>query len=272
METLFDIGIARNVHLRWELALESMARGNRDAVDLQSYETCELGLWLHKTGVQKYHDIDAIHQLVTIHRKFHTIADSIVFNLQNSNWAAVEEKLKEVRATSREIVFMLTVVEFSFLERQKKFKNLPNPIRNLLVRLFDQPEQSSHEEDPTLLEASHARLTHFQWSRDLLRAFRDREVTLTPSETCPLGVWIHSVGLQQHKELADIQKLDLAHKAFHVKAQQAVNALRRKNNHQADVAYNETLRLSQDVVYLLSTIEYQLQSSNSIAPRITIMG
>ncbi|MBF0368964.1 MAG: CZB domain-containing protein [Magnetococcales bacterium] len=273
MSDTFDINMARTVHLKWELDLEAMVAGRIEPTTLESHENCHLGRWLHFVGVKKYQDIEAIHQLIDVHRNFHKVADKIVFDLKHSKWGSVEKNLKQVQSISMDIIFMLTVIEFSSLEKQRGFHSLPNPIRKLMRQLFEK-ENVSKQNGHQVLEVSHARLTHVRWSRDLLEAFRNRgrDVQLSPAETCPLGVWIRTVGLHKFGELPPMQKLDEAHKSFHLKADQSLNALKRKNDRQADQAYEAMLRYSQEVIYLLTMIEYRLQNNDAIAPPVSISG
>ncbi|MBF0447481.1 MAG: CZB domain-containing protein [Magnetococcales bacterium] len=267
MNELFDITNARNVHLAWEWELEAIAKGQQSVAKLPSYEDCQLGLWLHRTGINKYRDSEYIHQLMDVHRKFHTVAERIITGMNQSRFGVVEENLKEVRALSQEIVFTLTAIEFSALQKQRPFSTLPAPLRRIMQTLFTGREEREDGINEAL-DAGQARMTHFRWSQDLLRAFRHRgrDVALKPAESCALGVWIHNVGLKKHGDLPSLKRLDLVHKAFHHKASLSVKALQNRKDLQAGRTYEDMIQHSLEVVYLLTTIENQLQSSGSLTP------
>jgi hypothetical protein len=275
MDVTFDISLARNMHLRWEYELEAMVHGTRGAIELYPHDQCELGRWLQQVGIKKYQDTDAVHKLVGVHREFHAIADRIVANIRQGNIALVEADQRKIQAISREIVFMLTVVEFSAIEKQRKFSGAPGPIRRLLLQLFDDP--SAEVQESGRLDVSHARLMHFRWSRDLLHAFHRSHgigpsTTMKPSDQCDLGRWVHDVGMRKHGDLSVVHRLDREHRMFHAKAEESLTALKRRDARHADQAYGEMLQFSQEVVYLLSVIEYKLQNSDSLTPDTRIMG
>lgn len=272
-EELFDIGNARNVHLAWEWELEAIARGQKEATDLASYEDCQLGRWLHGTGLRKYKETEHIHQLVDVHQRFHAVAHRILTGMKNAQFDSVEQDLKRVRILSQEIIFTLTAIEFSALKQQRSFSGLPGPLRKVLQQMFD-TDSKEVASSPMVLEAGEARLTHFRWSQDLLSAFRNRGrgIVLKPAESCALGLWIHTVGLRKHADLSDMHRLDQAHKAFHQKAALSVRAIKNSHGQQADRAYEEMLRYSLEVVYLLTTIENRLIHTDSLAPRLMIHG
>ncbi|MBF0455882.1 MAG: CZB domain-containing protein [Magnetococcales bacterium] len=273
MKELFDLSNARNVHLAWEWELEAIAKGKKPSLDLKSYEDCQLGLWLHGTGIDKYRDSEHINQLVDVHRQFHIKAEKIIQGMQQSRFDIVETALQEVRSLSQEIVFTLTAIEFNALQKQRTFSSLPNPIRRVLQRMFDSEGEVSTG-NHSILEAGEARLTHFKWSQELLKSFRNRgrDVVLKPAESCALGFWIHNVGFQKHGELADLKRLDIAHKAFHQKAETSLSALRNHQDKKAGRAYESMLQHSLEVVYLITSVENRLQDSGSIAPPLSIGG
>lgn len=265
MRTRLDIGIARNVHLNWETEIEAVVRGGKKDISLQSHEDCELGLWLHATGIRKYGHYDATRQLVNVHRRFHKAADQILSSLKQSNWDGAETNLQEVRDMSQEIVFLLTEIELSSLERQHRHQLASHPIQSLFLRLFGGPFNAIPA-DSKVLEVSHARLVHLLWTRGLSSAFgtRGRNSRLEPAETCALGVWIHSVGLLRHPEIVEMVVLDNVHKFFHAKAEATVLALSKKNDARADKSYAEMLKFSREAIYLLSMIEFKLLSAETI--------
>ncbi|MEO5377219.1 MAG: CZB domain-containing protein [Magnetococcus sp. DMHC-6] len=283
MGVRLDLGMARNLHLAWEMDLEALTRGEKSSETLpytrihQQWEDCELGLWLHETGVRQYEAHDAIHQLVQVHKQFHQKADALLTQvLAGHHPGAWKNKFDEVRSLSREIVFLLTAVEFGALEKQRPIRReltQLNPLQNLIKRLFEGPSRAV-EQDQVCLDVSYARLMHMRWSQDLIKSFRHwgQDAHLDSAEICALGVWIHAVGFKKFSEISEIKMLDKVHKNFHEKAEKTIRELQKKHADDAQRAYNETLELSQEVIYLLSLIEYKLLNLNACTPTVQVFG
>jgi hypothetical protein len=273
MKTRLDIDIARIAHLNWEQNLENMVRKGEVSTELQSHKECDLGVWLHKTGIKKYKDNHAVRQLIEVHETFHAVADRLSTDIKMADPLSLKLDLKKIRETSREIIFLLTAIELSALEMQQRNQFLANPIQNLLKRLFEGPSYAIAE-DNKVLELGHARLVHLQWSRNLLEAFHDwgKNSSLESASRCPLGAWIHSVGLRRYKSIPEIHELDKMHQAFHSKAEETIRALRKKEMKKSDKSYERMLNYSSEVIYLLSVLELRLIDSSDIAPPVNIFG
>ncbi|MBF0176679.1 MAG: CZB domain-containing protein [Magnetococcales bacterium] len=273
MHMRLDLAIARNVHLNWELKLESLEQSGQGDIALQTHENCELGLWLHNVGVEKYGSDDTIHELIRTHKRFHKSAESVIANLKSPH-PGPKLAMAEVRNMSRDIILLLTRMELRALENNRSSEALPPPppLRRLLSRLFDGP-QFATPEDYKILEISHARLQHLRWTLAMPDAFRNwgHNAILEPAETCALGVWIHAVGMRRHQDVPAIATLDEMHKAFHDKATATILALRKHNGPMADQAYREMLELSRETIYLLAMLEFQLLDTDSIARTASIL-
>lgn len=96
--------------------------------------------------------------------------------------------------------------------------------------------------------------------------------SLRTAGSCALGVWIRTIGLKKYADQEEIRQLDVAHQAFHHKAEQSMKALHHKKERVADRSYEEMLQYSLRVVYLLTVIENQLQNSGSVSPPLNVMG
>jgi hypothetical protein len=273
MKTRLDIDIARMAHLNWEQNLEAMVKKGDSAIKLDSHKDCDLGIWLHSTGLKRYKDKGAIRQLIGVHETFHTIADRVSTDMKKADPLSLRMDMKRIRAMSREIIFLLTAIELSSLEMQRRSDRLTHPIKNLLQRLFEGPAYTITD-DSQVLEVGHARLVHMQWSRNLLTAFHDwgRNSSLESAEKCSLGAWIKAIGLQRHDKVPEIKELDEMHQAFHSKAEETIRALRKKEMKKADRCYEKMLDYSTEVIYLLSVLELRLIDSGDIAPSANIFG
>ncbi|MBF0284432.1 MAG: CZB domain-containing protein [Magnetococcales bacterium] len=261
-----DIGIARIVHLNWELQLERMVSGGHDPVALEDHETCELGRWIHSTGVRAHGDLDELPQLIEAHRRFHQAAQYIVLTKGIPLLdAKVGQALEIVRSLSREILFLLTAIELRVLENEHQRQSLAHPLRRLIQAIFEGPFHALPGDDD-ILNVSQARLIHLRWAQDLTKAFRHRgrDVTLESAEKCAMGVWLRATGLTRHGQIEEVAQLDALHQAFHDKAEQTLRALRGKRDELAERHFGETRELSRKVIYLLSVIEFKLLESSAI--------
>ncbi|MBL6988762.1 MAG: CZB domain-containing protein [Bacteriovoracaceae bacterium] len=259
-----DICMARNVHLNWEMELEAIVHGGKKDIKLQSYNDCELGVWLHTTALDTYKEHDSTRHLVDIHKHFHMSAKEVVASLKQQDQDKAKLHLQEVRNMSREIISLLTDIELRSLERQNKGKK-PTKARNLLLRLFEGPF-SAMPEDFKVLDVSHARLVHLRWARDLTKTFgsRGKNVCLQSANNCALGAWIKDVGLKIHPNIDEIEMLDSVHQSFHKKAESTIHNLIHKRDARADHAYLDMLWFSRETIYLLSLIEFKLLNSDTI--------
>ena len=117
---MIDITIARLTHVEWVYLLERLLHKETTSASLPSSYACELGVWLYGEGLRNYEEIPEIGYLVECHRKFHVAAERVIewhnsskFNSQKT--AQVEIDFREALATSKEIVYHLTMLEFKIL-------------------------------------------------------------------------------------------------------------------------------------------------------------
>ncbi|MBF0424746.1 MAG: CZB domain-containing protein [Magnetococcales bacterium] len=273
MRARLDLAMARHVHLNWELKLERAVQTGQGEVALQSDTACALGLWLHGTGMERYGGNDTMHELVRVHRQFHRDAEAVVAGLPTPG-AGSGLAMAEVRARSREIVFLLTRLELTAMEesRQLSREGGEPALRSVWRRLFDGPHLATAD-DRRLLEVGHARLQHLRWTLAMPDAFRNwgRDALPGVAEECALGVWIRDVGLRRYHNLPAMVQLDQMHHAFHDRATTTVLALRKRRGGLADHAYRDMLDLSREIVYLLAMIEFQLLDTDVIVRRASIL-
>jgi hypothetical protein len=273
MKTSLDIDFARMAHLNWEQDLETMVKNEDYVTKLESHRDCELGVWLHTVGIKKYKNNNVIQQLIGVHETFHSVAKRVSTDLKHYDQLGLRMDMKKIRGISREIIFLLTAIELSSLEMQRKSSLLTNPIKHLLHRLFEKPNEIISGSNKQL-EIGHARLVHLQWSRNLLNAFHDwgQNSALQSSGNCSLGAWINTVGLQRYQDMPEMHELNNIHQDFHAKAEETIRALRKKNRKKSEQCYEQMLDYSTEVIYLLSVLELHLIDSGDIAPSANIMG
>lgn len=269
--TRLDVTIARISHLRWELELEATALGEKTSIHMPQYQDCELGIWLHSRGQRQIGNRTLLTDLMEWHRRFHQAGESICSHtLTQQNPPApmsksVEELLKEMRHASYQIISMLTQTELEHYGNHPISERPLLPWNRLIHFLFRGPRLANSEK-AGILEVSQARLVHLRWANHLPETFRNRgrRVSLESVELCPLSVWIHGTGLKRFGQMPELIRCDQAHQAFHARAEEILNNLRHRRDQHADRAYADLLKLSQEIIYLLSVIEYRLLGDAAI--------
>ncbi|MBF0270970.1 MAG: CZB domain-containing protein [Magnetococcales bacterium] len=112
---MIDLSRARLVHLKWLFQLEMLLR-QESIPQLQTYMTCELGIWLYQEGIKKYSKYPEISFLEKRHKRFHETADLLVSYYKNRNFVEAEVALDELKRDSQDLIFMLTMIEYRILE------------------------------------------------------------------------------------------------------------------------------------------------------------
>ena len=132
---MIDITIARITHVEWVHQLERLLHREITSASLPSYYACELGVWLYGEGLRNYGEIPEIGYLVECHSKFHVAAERVIewhnsskFNSQKT--AQVEIDFREALATSQEIVYHLTMLEFKILQKYQEAQEAQGVVEN----------------------------------------------------------------------------------------------------------------------------------------------
>jgi hypothetical protein len=110
---------ARLIHLRWERGLMDAFRLRGKDTTLESAEVCALGVWIHATGLQNYHNLPEIIQLDETHKAFHTQADTVLRALRSKQHKRAEASYKQTRELSRKVVYLLSAIEYKLLDSNK---------------------------------------------------------------------------------------------------------------------------------------------------------
>lgn len=270
--TRLNLGTARLVHLSWALGLESMVANPKSAIDIDSYQDCELGRWIQTTALQTLGDFDATHLLIRTHQHFHesaaALSSQIVRSREESrsvDKALFAQEMDDVHALSRDIVYNLTELELGILERRHKQRLLTHPIESLFQRIFVGP-YTARSDDQGPLNVSHARLIHLNWANTLSQAFRGwgRDARLESEEDCALGDWLRTAGVLLGAKHVVIGRLKAAHVEYHLHVAETICALQSRREKAAQRGYTKTLELSREIVYLLSVLEFRLLESGGV--------
>ncbi|MCI4626385.1 MAG: CZB domain-containing protein [Candidatus Magnetoovum sp. WYHC-5] len=142
---MIDITMARITHLDWLYTLELALQKKRIYINIMPYGKCELGKWLYDEALAKYKDIPEIDTLEKEHKFFHLAADRVV-KWHNSTTVSAQAEaqalldFEELQKRSKEIIFLLTTVEFKlikFYEEVGNKKAKSNNILKKIIGLFD---------------------------------------------------------------------------------------------------------------------------------------
>ncbi|MBF0255060.1 MAG: CZB domain-containing protein [Gammaproteobacteria bacterium] len=128
---LLDINHARIVHLEWELKLEETLRRNRRHIKIVSHHNCMLGVWLYTEGMVKYKQTPEILRLEELHRNFHDLAQQVADAISQKQDRLAGELFDELQLESREIVYLLTLIELKVVRQKRRFQLLRHPISSL---------------------------------------------------------------------------------------------------------------------------------------------
>ncbi|CAK0772759.1 putative lipoprotein [Gammaproteobacteria bacterium] len=112
---MIDISRARLIHLKWLLQLETLLRQDASP-HLQSYKSCELGIWIYNEGIKKYGKYPEMSFLEKRHKHFHENADLLVKLFKEQNYVEAEVALDELKRDSQDLIFMLTMIEYRMAE------------------------------------------------------------------------------------------------------------------------------------------------------------
>ncbi len=131
-----DLGYMRLVHLSWELQLEELLdTPHVKHLEVDSHEECPLGVWLYHEGLREFGDNPEILHLERDHKQFHQAVRRVIRSHKHGRKSEASEALEEVKLLSREIIYLLTAVEFKLLKKKNTTYVLRHPIR-AITRLF----------------------------------------------------------------------------------------------------------------------------------------
>ena len=110
-----------------------------------------------------------------------------------------------------------------------------------------------------MIDISKARLLHLKWLLQLELLLRQEAIPdLKTHQSCDLGIWLKQEGMRRYGQYPEMSFLEKRHKHFHETADLLVNFVQERNYVEAEVALNELKRDSQDLIFLLTMIEYRM--------------
>ena len=114
----FDVSLARLAHLDWLVRIEgALANGPESAPSaIQYYRDCDLGVWLHGEARRRYRGCADIKRLTVEHRRFHHAVEHAVISLHDRQFEKTREYLTSARHISKDVIYLLTLVELRNLE------------------------------------------------------------------------------------------------------------------------------------------------------------
>ena len=261
----FDITKARLAHLDWVFRTNRILdQGLSPVQDFSSsHRGCELGVWLHGEARRKYGRSDQIRQLAMEHRRFHQAVDEMLQALQRGDIDKTREMLINVSHMSKDIIYLLTLLELKSLERQRQGQGVLGVLS--FIEDFFAPntnwlEPPKKRGSNPAVELTYARLEHLRWSSKIDHSFRNfgQGAKLRTHNQCEFGIWIQGEGLQRYGGMPEIHILEGVHKSFHGAANQVIKSLQERRYRQADEAYVDIQNLSREIAWLLTVIEYRL--------------
>jgi hypothetical protein len=136
---MIDITVARITHMEWMLQLETiLSETATTTVALPSYHDCELGIWLYSEGLHNYQEIPEIGMLEKSHKYFHVAADKLVAwhngsKSDSTKTAQAEIDFRDAKNTSKEILYILTLLEFKILQKYQESQEVaPAGLKNMI--------------------------------------------------------------------------------------------------------------------------------------------
>ncbi|MEO5337616.1 MAG: CZB domain-containing protein [Magnetospirillum sp. WYHS-4] len=109
-----------------------------------------------------------------------------------------------------------------------------------------------------MIDISRARLIHLKWLLQLETILRQETIPQLQSyRSCELGKWIHTEGMVKYNKYPEMSFLEKRHKHFHDTADLLVKLYKSKNYVEAEVALDELKRDSQDLIFMLTMVEYR---------------
>ena len=259
-----DVSTARIAHLNWTLAIESMVSNPERVVEIDSSKECELGRWIQTTGLCSYGHFDAVNLLVRTHQHFHEVAHEMVDDRFKEKKLLTQE-LNDLLTLSRDIVYFLTELELDILELKHRQQVISHPITSFMQRIIHGPHHASPD-DHGPLNVSFARLVHLNWVRSLAKSFRGwgHDAHLESEEACILGHWLRETDSSLRKKHIEINYLKAIHKKFHIQSEETILFLKRKSENAAQKSYTRALKLSREIIYILSITEIKLLDSGIV--------
>ena len=112
---MIEISVTRMEHIRWVEQIQNALKKGK-LPEVSSYRECEFGKWLHNRDKDKFSKLKETKDLETKHKDFHKTAAEMVKFLEERDYDQAEILLGEFRRESKDLIFMLTLLEYRLLE------------------------------------------------------------------------------------------------------------------------------------------------------------
>lgn len=110
-----------------------------------------------------------------------------------------------------------------------------------------------------MIDISRARLIHLKWLMQLESALRKGHVPkLGSHKSCELGKWLYLEGMKKYRQYPETSFLEKRHQRFHETTELLVRMFKERNFVEAEVALDELKRESQDLIFMLTMLEYRI--------------
>ncbi|MBF0587987.1 MAG: CZB domain-containing protein [Magnetococcales bacterium] len=111
---MIDLNRARLVHMKWLRQMEG-ALSQGKIPKMERHEKCDLGRWIYREGMSELGERPAMLELERKHRRFHATADEMVGLFRIKNYVEAEVLLRELDRESKDLIFLLTRIEYDRL-------------------------------------------------------------------------------------------------------------------------------------------------------------
>jgi Chemoreceptor zinc-binding domain len=109
-----------------------------------------------------------------------------------------------------------------------------------------------------MIDISRARLVHLKWLVNFEKILRkETEPQIQSCMACDLGKWLYSKDGRKYSSYPEMAFLEKRHKRFHETADLLVGLFNERNYVEAEVALDELKRDSQDLIFMLTMIEFR---------------
>lgn len=164
---MIDITFARVTHIEWAYQLELALQKRNLVIDMRHYNECELGIWLYGNALRMYGEIPEINLLEQEHKLFHVSADKVVKwhnspKISAKYDAQAQMDFEEVQKKSKEIIYLLTMLEFKML---KKYQDNSTGLSSTIKDIIKNPIKSL----TNIVKGKSNSATILQSSLDMLR-------------------------------------------------------------------------------------------------------
>jgi len=115
---MMDITIARLQHIHWtEQVINALKKGQFP--ETSNHKQCDLGKWLQSADAESTIPKAELKKLKQKHQKFHESVTEMLQYLNTKDYDNAEILLGEFRRGSKDVVFLLSMLEYHLYDKQK---------------------------------------------------------------------------------------------------------------------------------------------------------